>query len=308
MTLRTDSRNDSMSSDVLFRAWVQAMHDHFAAAGLVQTSDTGQVNLATVVRPAISSSAGYEIWRFADTDQAAAPIYFKIEYGANTTAISSPSVWVTVGTGSDGAGTITATGWPSGVITTRKQLSVSATGAASGVTQTSYFDYLADGSGFILALWPGSTAALGGYGFGIERFRDPDGTPSEDGVNVFFIAGTSSTGSAGQEGRFYAAGATQPTTPAGPLTPAGTVGPANSSALFGTVLRPYPVFTGCKPRLGGPSQLLMAIGAGDLAVGVTFSMDHYGTSRTWLSLGASGSANGWGSLSSGLIVPVIRGD
>jgi hypothetical protein len=45
---------------------VQGIAAQIAAMGLVQTSDTGQINWVTVARPALNTIAGYEIWRFND--------------------------------------------------------------------------------------------------------------------------------------------------------------------------------------------------------------------------------------------------
>lgn len=103
-------RNDLpaiISNDAQFRAFVQALHDAFAAMGLVQTADTGQINPATVTKPGANfTPAGYEIWRFADTHQAAAPIFFKIEYGTGG-GITFPAVWLQVSSGSNGTGSLT---------------------------------------------------------------------------------------------------------------------------------------------------------------------------------------------------------
>jgi hypothetical protein len=89
-----------------YRAWGARYAPAWAAAGLVQTADTGQINWATVSpSPTGGSASGYEIWRFNDAAQATVPMFMKIEYGAG--AVSSPGIWVTVGTGSSGAGAIT---------------------------------------------------------------------------------------------------------------------------------------------------------------------------------------------------------
>ncbi len=103
-------RNDLpaiISNDTQFRAFAQAIHDAFAAMGLVQTADTGQIDLVTVTKPGAGfTAAGYEIWRFADTHQAASPIFFKIFYGTGTGA-TFPGLWLEVGSGSNGSGSLT---------------------------------------------------------------------------------------------------------------------------------------------------------------------------------------------------------
>lgn len=89
------------SSDATFRAWGSENNAQLAAIGLVQTADTGQINWTTVTRPGVSTAAGYENWRFADSS-----IYLKIEYGTGTGA-AFPQMWSTEGTGTNGTGSIT---------------------------------------------------------------------------------------------------------------------------------------------------------------------------------------------------------
>ena len=67
-----------LSNDSDYRAWWDAIRAQFTAIGLVQTSDTGQLNPASHTRPTTNSFSGYEVWRWADTLQASLPIYMRI--------------------------------------------------------------------------------------------------------------------------------------------------------------------------------------------------------------------------------------
>lgn len=89
------------TTDAGFRQWGLAFSNGLTAVGLVQTADTGQINWTTVARPAINVSAGYEIRRTADSS-----LFFKFEFGTGTTA-TFPQMWIQVGQGSNGAGTLT---------------------------------------------------------------------------------------------------------------------------------------------------------------------------------------------------------
>jgi len=89
-----------------FRAWAKMISKALKEVGLVQTADTGQINLETVELPAINTFAGYEIWRFADARQGTEPIFLKIEYG-RAAAEQRPNLRLRYGTGSNGSGTIT---------------------------------------------------------------------------------------------------------------------------------------------------------------------------------------------------------
>lgn len=103
---RNNAVNAYLSNDADYRAWWDAIRAQFTAVGLVQTSDTGQLNPASHTRPAANNYSGYEIWRFADTLQATLPIFMKIEPGVGT-AQDRPSIRMTVGTSTNGAGTLT---------------------------------------------------------------------------------------------------------------------------------------------------------------------------------------------------------
>lgn len=89
------------------RAWINEMRACFSGAGLVQTSDTGQVNPATT-DPAAVADAGYEIWRFSDAEQSTNPIFLRIRYRRGS-ANGLFTLFVQAGTGTDGAGNLTGT-------------------------------------------------------------------------------------------------------------------------------------------------------------------------------------------------------
>jgi len=89
------------STDAGWIAWGTAIHNALVALGtLVQTADTGQVNWATIT----TRSTVYEVWRFNDANQGAAPCFIKIFYWQTG---SQPRFRMTVSTGTDGAGTPT---------------------------------------------------------------------------------------------------------------------------------------------------------------------------------------------------------
>src|SRR3954462_11008588 len=94
-----------------FRAWGSEFSAGLATVGLVQTADTGQINWSTVTIPGANTAAGYEIWRFADST-----LYLKFEYGTAPSTVQ-PQMWITVGTGSNGSGTITGTNQTSSRVT-----------------------------------------------------------------------------------------------------------------------------------------------------------------------------------------------
>lgn len=96
-----------LADDATYRAWWDAIRAQMTAVGLVQTADTGQLTPASHTRPAAGSYSGYEVWRFADTLQATSPIYLRIRPGTSPSAQDRPRIELTVGTSTNGAGTIT---------------------------------------------------------------------------------------------------------------------------------------------------------------------------------------------------------
>ena len=166
-------------TDAHFRAWCQHFHDTFAL-GWVQTSDTGQINLGTVAKPAAGNAKqGYEIWKMADTLQATAPCYVRIDYGSGTIA-TYPGIWLTIGTGSDGSGNITGKIYDGG--------GVVAAGLVSSGNATSYTHYGSADTNRITVML-GADSASYHVGFGIERTKDANG---DDTATGFLTAGAAS--------------------------------------------------------------------------------------------------------------------
>jgi hypothetical protein len=179
--MATDQRNlpAYFSVDADFQAWVQGLQAQFAACGLTRTADTGQINSSTVLKPAgANTSQGYEVYRFNDLAQASMPLFFKIEYGSSASAADRPGIWVTVGIGSSGAGAIGSGGTAVVRIAFYAQASKSA-----GVTLPSYCS--GDGGRIALAVNYDLNAATFGFGFVIDRLRDPRGQPTGEGSMVF---------------------------------------------------------------------------------------------------------------------------
>jgi Predicted exporters of the RND superfamily len=139
MTTRIFEGPIDHSTDVGYRAWVAELHTYLAAVGLVQTSDTGQINTATVTRT-INVSTGYSIWRFSDSS-----LYLKFTWGnAWGPAIAIPAIGIQVGTGSNGSGTLTGQ---------TSTLATSQVAALPDSTAVPYTTYLSHTSNFFCLVW-----------------------------------------------------------------------------------------------------------------------------------------------------------
>lgn len=172
------------SSDATFRAWGSDLSTRFATAGLVQTTDTGQINWVTVTRPGAIAFAGYEIWRFNDTLQATSPVFIKVEYGTgNNTTV--PALRITVSSGTNGAGT------PTGLVTSSLVAYVAITLIANA-NITNFPSFLCATAGFAglaFKIGAASVASLTLIGFTVQRTVDNTGAPTATGA-VLTTCGT----------------------------------------------------------------------------------------------------------------------
>lgn len=155
--------------DAAFRAWGQAIHDAILAVGLVNTADAGQIDFATVAKPASGSSyAGFKMYRFDDSLQATAPVFVKLEFGTNSS--TTPALAITVSSGTNGFGV--ATGQQSG-----RQVA-----GSTGSQPFAAKGHIAGATNRIVCLSGSDQAsATGTYlGFIVERLRDADGNETND--------------------------------------------------------------------------------------------------------------------------------
>lgn len=142
--------------------------------GWVRTADTGQTLAASMsgFTSTANTSSYNQIWRMADSLQATAPVYIKIEFGTGN-ATYCPGLWITIGTGSDGSGNIT------GTKLSRTQI------ASSGVDTTSNIvSYLSASTSRLSAVLYQATGgtSLSAFGINIERSKDSSGADSSDGI------------------------------------------------------------------------------------------------------------------------------
>lgn len=160
------------STDANFRSWGSQVSSAISSLGLVQTSDTGQINWASVTSPAQNTYAGYEIWKnSADPYFATLPIYFKIEYGTTNIPNGGPALRVQCGTGSDGSGTLTGTSMAA------TNLYATNSGVTNKGSSTINCYFHGDGSGSRLAmfLWADDTSGAAQTAWGYERSLDING-------------------------------------------------------------------------------------------------------------------------------------
>lgn len=169
------------ATDADFRAWGKEVSDALQACGLAKVADAGQINWATAVRPAAGNGvAGYEIYYLDDSLHATFPIYIKIEYGSNAAA-TSPGIWVTLGSGRDGSGSITGAYFPRVQTVTNSGIASTTAVFASYVCVTAGFAGLCFKAGSI-------TGSNSRKGFMICRSVDSSGEINGDGLTLYYGA------------------------------------------------------------------------------------------------------------------------
>lgn len=172
MTAKIYSFAWSANTEALYRATLSGLSAALQDIGLVKTPDTGQINLATITVPGPGITNSYEIFRFADTLQATAPIFMKLEYGQSSSAGGGIWIYATFGTGTDNAGTLI------GKVGARTLMNNSSGG--STVAKTTY---LAMGPGYFTGIF-GADQNNTIYPVGvmvIERTLNPDGAYNSAG-------------------------------------------------------------------------------------------------------------------------------
>lgn len=172
MTTHSLSAVINQTTDEGFRAWYEIVRDGLVAVGWTQTADTGQLDPVTMIRPAVNTAAGYEIWQSPDGSLIA-----KLEPGCGSNT-STPQMWMTFGKSTNGAGTLT------GQTSTRNTVFIGTTPTSTSTAFTTYFSGSNDHLGVIF--WAFSTASGSRHqGFILAgKTVDADGVATTIGFGV----------------------------------------------------------------------------------------------------------------------------
>lgn len=271
MTNTTWSMAASHASDALFRTWGLAVKTALTAVGMVNTSDTGQIDWSTVVRTGAATDTGYEIWRFNDALQSTSPIFFKVWYGCGATT-STPRIRIEVGTASNGSGTLSGIG--SGTL---YQVSYGASADA-----TARDNWMAsDGSGLVASFWTNSSVTGCRGLFVIERFRDSSGTALGTGWYMQYLD-YSSKGVVVQNAADSISTTLTYTPCMVPFTPSAT---GQSLLTSSNQIVAYPHYVSCKRGTFG-SKMILSYSYYDLGYDNQQAISHLGATRTYRSIGS----------------------
>lgn len=182
MTTLSYNRLFDTTTDAGWQAIGPNLADLLIAAGFVQTADTGQIDWPTVVSPtAGQQNKGYEVWRLDDAQQVTQPVFCKFEFssypGSSSTSYkNSFYMYVTVGTGSDGAGNITGGAFSRVYVT-------GMTNDSSGSSNSNYQSWACNFNGAHWLVF--NYGATFSRAFCITRWTDSAGVVTDDGYTVY---------------------------------------------------------------------------------------------------------------------------
>ena len=191
-TLNTTWMSTFSNADVtLFKAWAQSLSTALQAVGLVKTSDTGQIDWATVTVPVgVNTSRGFEIYRLNDSLQSTYPIFFRFDFGTGN-VVGAAGLRIQVGTGTNGAGVLSGVMFDSYVIPYTTTASTNLE-LDSGPIVTSLLNFASGDGEFVAVLLNPQSYTVNPVMFFFERSRDASGTPTGEGIFVGVAAGQGS--------------------------------------------------------------------------------------------------------------------
>lgn len=258
------------ANDADFRVWGKAISDALTTVGIAKSGDTGQIDWATVARPA--AFAGYEIRVFGDALQASVPVFIKIEYGIVNTTM--PCLRVSVGFATNGAGTLI--GYTSDLGT----MSVINFSQGAG-TMLPY--KIAGDTNRVMLVWSYLPGYIGYHMvWSLERTHDAVGGDTAMGVVQVVATG-------------YTTASVQLLSPAaGIISSEGTCSslmPSVGSGITGTEVSFFPIFVARGPFLN-PLLNLAFMPSGAVTLGVPVSVSLLGASRQFMPMGDPIAARG----------------
>ncbi len=252
------------------KIWGQGITTALDTVGNPKTADTGQVDWTTYnSAPSPATYPAYEIRRFNDSLQSAAPIFYKLELGAAGNA-ATPGVRLTVGTGSNGTGTVT--GNKTGLFTP---------GGSSGSTTVSANSLLCGASNRITcALFGDGTFQSAGMHFAIERTKDSLGNDTTEGALITVISASSLTGAVTKISQFlpFVGGV-----PAADVL--GSIGSVNGNGTDGADVITCPNFPFRGSGIMNPGLNVEYYMNASVNAGTVAPIERYGISRNYYFIG-----------------------
>lgn len=213
------------TSDATWRAMLAAIKTNIEAMGWVQTSDTGQLDVTTSLKPTTTNqSRGYLLWRANDALAGSYPMILRMEFGSSGST-TQYRCDITVGSVTDGAGTISPT-------SNFYNRGFKDFPASSTTAYECYFCGDVNRLAFVLFdNHPSGTSAL--LGVSVERTHDSSGADTNVGIFA-----TTSRGLIDQWHRMIPYSGTMAPVETKFMGPV----PVNNGTLIGTSVGLFPIF------------------------------------------------------------------
>lgn len=178
------------TTDAAYHAWVaEVISALVTSIGLTQTADTGQTTNGGTTRPGVNTAGGYIILRFNDTAQSTSPVFIKLEFGTGGTT-TSPQMWITVGQGSNGSGTLTGTLIPRSQVGQGSPATSNVTSYVSRYVWNPTYGFLT----MVFKTLGGGTSSVASAGFTLMRSTSNTGAVTTDAVALITnFSGSSSS-------------------------------------------------------------------------------------------------------------------
>lgn len=283
MATSTKTLTTSVADNAAFQAFCTGFKAGIIDVGLVQTSDTGQMNEATVARASTgNTNQGFHIFRFDDSLQSTNPVFIRVDYGSGT-ATATAAVVMQVGTGTNGAGVLTG------------QVGTQWTSFRAWVAKTNQTWYFSSDQKqtLTIAAGIGTAASENNVLVNIERLRDSSGAAVGDaGISTLFSHSASSTVNSSQLQVIPNSGPIVAT----PATQAMWPGISQSMAYNQNVYFANHFPQSAYGQLHEPTIGLLKYWASDFVTGSEVSVGVYGNNATYKCLGAVYSASAASSL------------
>jgi len=255
------------AADANFRAWAQFIEDTLVTTGgWLVTSDSGQTLPSALVHPTTTSQKmGYRVYQMNDALQATVPVFMRIDFGSSSGTAAAPAIWVTVGTGSNGSGTIT------GIMMNAVQMN-----SAGNSSQANNSYGSAAPNRVAIALFCQNVTGIR-LVFTLERSKDVNG--NDTGAGLLCIYNSTATWLESSRYLNYAtAGVVQPSVELGLSYVLTTQNPSQSFAPGDIGVAVVSCIRGVAQQ---PGLNVMIVPSGDVGDQGQFSMNIYGAAHTY---------------------------
>jgi hypothetical protein len=256
--------------DTNFRNNAQFIEDTLVTTGgWVVTSDTGQTTPASLAHPTLANTKkGYRIYRMADSLQGSYPVYMRIDYGSGLNDASVFGIWFTIGTSTDGAGTIT------GVLATVTQ--VCSGSSSSSISQVcNCYGSAATGRASV-GMFIQATNVAYVLVFTIERSKDSNGADTGDGLLLAWT-GASASNALDFTRYLICAGGSQPPAESGVIS---VLSRANPQQIYSSATG-FAIIFHFKGPAQQPGLNVGVLNSSDVGAESTVSASVYGSTRTY---------------------------